>query len=140
MNIFFTGSIRGGRAMLPIYATIVGELQKYGRVLSAQVADENITVYGETDLSKEEIHDREMKNILNSNVVIAEVTTPSLGVGYEIAQALNEKKRVVCLYQGKDTYKLSAMIKGNTEVEIFTYATPDNLPVLIEQIFNNSRS
>jgi len=135
MNIFFTGSIRGGRAMLPLYEIIVRELQKYGQVLSAHVADQNITVYGETDLSKEEIYDREMESIKNSDVLIAEVTTPSLGVGFEIAQALNKAKRVICLYQGGNTYKLSAMIKGDPRVEVLTYSTKEELVDLVEKIF-----
>ena len=121
--------------MLPLYEIIVRELQKYGQVLSAHVADQNITVYGETDLSKEEIYDREMESIKNSDVLIAEVTTPSLGVGFEIAQALNKAKRVICLYQGGNTYKLSAMIKGDPKVEVFTYSTKEELVGLVGKIF-----
>ncbi|HLD61206.1 MAG TPA: nucleoside 2-deoxyribosyltransferase [Patescibacteria group bacterium] len=133
MDIFFIGAIRGGRAHQPKYADIVALLKKFGTVLSEHIADETISDYGETDLSKEAIHDREMESLKKCDVVVAEVTTPSLGVGYLIAQAVNLKKRVVCLYHGDDTFKLSAMIKGDKNVEVHTYKNMGD----IEKIFTN---
>lgn len=121
MNTYFIGAIRGGRTHQPQYNDIVTELKKFGTVLSEHVADETISDYGETNMNKEEIHDREMDLLKKSDVVVAEVTTPSLGVGYLIAQAVNLNKRMLCLYQGEDTFKLSAMIKGDKKVRISIY-------------------
>lgn len=130
-NILFVGAIRGDRAHQPTYLEITTLLKKCGTLLSDHVADETISDYGETDLSKEAIYDREMESLKKCDVVVAEVTTPSLGVGYLIAQAVTAQKRVICLYHGEDTYKLSAMIKGSKDVKIYTYAQASDL----EKIF-----
>lgn len=135
MNIFFAGAVRGGRAHQAKYPNIIELLKKNGTVFSDHIADSEMTDFGETDLTKEEIHDREMGSLEKSDVVVAEVSTPSLGVGYLIAQGLNLDKRVVCLYHGSDTYKLSAMIKGNEKVEVYTYEEGDNLEEMIGKIF-----
>ena len=88
MNIFFTGSIRGGRADQPRYSLIVKILERYGTVLSRHIQDEELSQYGETNLSAKEILERERGTLAKSDIVVAEVTTPSLGVGYLIAMQL----------------------------------------------------
>jgi nucleoside 2-deoxyribosyltransferase len=61
-----------------------------------------------------------------SDAVVAEVTTPSLGVGYELGIAEKLNKPVLCLYENtiKDR-KLSAMISGNPKFRTFHYKDLD---------------
>ena len=106
MRFFVAAAIRGGRTHQPEYRAIVAFLEHHGTVVNPHVADDTISEYGETDLTKEQIHDRELQSLRSSDLVIAEVTTPSLGVGYLIAAAVHAQKPVVCLYQGTETYKL----------------------------------
>ena len=47
---------------------------------------------GESALSDKQIHDRDMKWLLESDLIVAEVTNPSLGVGYEIGRAIGYEK------------------------------------------------
>src|ERR1035437_7960798 len=117
-KILFIGAIRGGRINQPQYTDIIEILKKYGTVLSEHVADESLSEYGETDIEKEEIHNRELDALKKSDLVVAEVTTPSLGVGYLVSQAINLNKKVIALYNGDDTLKLSAMIKGNKNIKV----------------------
>lgn len=135
MNIFFTGSVRGGRSNQPRFALIVKALEKRGTVSSQYVADKAMSQFGETSLSGKEIHDREMAALKACDVVVAEVTAPSLGVGYLIAQATALGKRVIALYCGDTTEKLSGIIKGNAGVEVFTYKTEEDIQMLIEKAF-----
>ena len=58
-----------------------------------------------------------MEWLQSADAVIAEVTTPSLGVGYELGIAEKLKKPVLCLYRPSEDKRLSAMVKGN---KIFT--------------------
>ena len=120
MNIFFTGSIRGGRAQQPEYAFIVKALEKYGTVFSEHVSDEKISEYGETRLSAKEVLTREREALQKCDIVVAEVTTPSLGVGYLVGEATSLGKSVVALYAGENTLKLSAIIKGDPNVKVFS--------------------
>lgn len=127
MNIYFTGSVRGGRANQPEYATIVAALEKYGTVFSAHVADETLPQYGETALTNREILEREIKALEKSDVVVAEVTTPSHGVGYMVARAVALGKRVIALHHGEYALKLTGIIQGDPDVEVHQYKTENDI-------------
>ncbi|XP_040104980.1 2'-deoxynucleoside 5'-phosphate N-hydrolase 1 [Oryx dammah] len=73
----------------------------------------------EQDVSGEEaaggdklIHDRDLAWLQQTDVVVAEVTQPSLGVGYELGRAVALHKPVLCLFRPKSGRVLSAMIRG----------------------------
>ena len=134
LNIFFAGAIRGGRTGQPMYKLMMNELSQFGTVLNPHVAEDDVSDFGETDLTKQHIHARELERLNQADLVVAEVTTPSLGVGFLIAKALERQKPVICFYQGKDTYKLSAMIKGDERVRVITYQTDDELRTGIQSI------
>ena len=65
--------------------------------------------------------------VKEADIIIAEVTTPSLGVGYEIGQAESMGKKIVCVYRKIEGKRLSAMIAGNSKMNIFEYATLEDL-------------
>jgi len=124
MNIFFTASVRGGREHQPEYAAIVEMLERHGTVLSAHIADDALSHYGETDIAAREVLEREEAALQRSDIVIAEVTTPSFGVGYLLGRATALGKRVVALYGG-DPLELSAILKGDPRIEVRTYRSGD---------------
>ena len=136
MKIFFTAAITGGRAKQPQYTDIVETLEQYGTVFSKHVAEATLGAYGETDVTKEEIHDRELDALRKSDVAVAEVTTPSLGVGYLVAQAVNLNKKVIALYNGEDSMKLTAMVAGDKQIRVRLYKTREDLVT----IFNSELS
>ena len=131
--IFFAAAIRGGRQQQPAYQHILRVLQRYGTVLNQHVADETISDFGETDVTRQDIHNREMEYLRQADVIVAELTTPSLGVGYLIASALQQKKPVIGLYQGLHTHKLSAMIKGDERIIIQLYNHPEELDKILDE-------
>ncbi|CAI8057982.1 2'-deoxynucleoside 5'-phosphate N-hydrolase 1 [Geodia barretti] len=99
LRIYFAGSIRGGRDDVQLYMKIIRLLQGYGTVLTEHVADERLGAYGEKQISDEEIHKRDFEWLSQSDVMVAEVTQPSLGVGYEIGRAVDMNKRILCLHR-----------------------------------------
>ena len=121
MKIYFAGSIRGGRDDAEIYYQIIKFLQEYGQVLTEHVGEKDLNVMGESTLSDKQIHDRDMKWLLESDLMVAEVTNPSLGVGYEIGRAIENNKKIVCLYRKLQNKKLSAMISGLIRVKNIEY-------------------
>ena len=131
MKIYFAGSIRGGRDDAEIYSQIIKFLQGYGEVLTEHVGKKNLNAMGESTLSDKQIHDRDMKWLLESDLMIAEVTNPSLGVGYEIGMAIGEQKKIICLYRESRSNKLSAMIEGSNNVELIKYSNIKELKKLI---------
>jgi len=111
MKIYFAASIRGGRRLQPTYQALVDHLRQSGHVvLSEGVAFETMAEQGVSD---EEIYQQDTAWLDECDVVVAEVTVPSLGVGYEIGYALHKAaKPVLCLCQ--QGTNLSAMLTGNT--------------------------
>ena len=73
------------------------------------------------------IYNRDMKWLKSADTIIAEVTTPSLGVGYELGIAEKLKKPILCLYRSGEGKHISAMVKGN---KIFTCRDYNNITEL----------
>ena len=117
MKIYFSGSIRGGRKYLESYKKIVHYLKSNGHiVLTERIASDNIYEL-EAQLTPTSIYERDIQLLNECDAVIAEVSNPSLGVGYEIGYTLHYlEKPTLCLYQ-KDL-AVSCMITGNTSPSI----------------------
>jgi len=73
-----------------------------------------------------EIHDRDLDWLLASDVVVAEVTTASLGVGYELGRGIEHGKNILCLYREQPGKRLSAMVSGCEKLTNVTYETLDD--------------
>tara|TARA_B100001113_G_C20974822_1_gene563456 strand:+ start:318 stop:734 length:417 start_codon:yes stop_codon:yes gene_type:complete len=127
MNIYFSGSIRGGRDDANIYHQIISYLKEYGNVLTEHIGNDSLTSDGEHKKSNKEIHDRDLELLQESDIIIAEVTNPSLGVGYEIAKAIQYQKKIICIYRKIYNKEISAMILGSDDLICIEY---DNLEAL----------
>jgi len=138
MKIYFAGSIRGGRKDIDLYLEIINHLKKYGEVLTEHIADKKIGVLGEQNLKEELIYNRDLKWILLADVMIAEVSTLSLGVGFEIAMALKNNKRILCLYRPQDRKSLSAMINGCPDICVEEYNNFDEAKQIINKFLNQA--
>ncbi|XP_031203430.1 2'-deoxynucleoside 5'-phosphate N-hydrolase 1 isoform X2 [Mastomys coucha] len=58
------------------------------------------------------IHEQDLAWLQQADVVVAEVTQPSLGVGYELGRAVALGKPILCLFRPQSGRVLSAMIRG----------------------------
>ena len=87
MKIYFAGAIRGGREDAQLYENIIAYLEEKGQVLTEHVGSTDLSWEGETARKDEEIYNRDMEWLQSADIVVAEVTTPSLGVGYELGVA-----------------------------------------------------
>ena len=79
---------------------------------------------------------RDIAWIKESDIVIAECTRPSLGVGYELAFAEKLNKPVNVLYRNKEC-NLSAMIAGDEYFKVFSYETKEEAFNIIDKILIN---
>jgi len=136
MKIYFAGSIRAGRADRALYLSIIAHLQKYGHVLTEHVGDQSITSSGDQG-PEEQIFKRDLSWLMEADFIIAEVTTPSLGVGYELGKAEAEGKKVLCLFRPNENKKLSAMIAGNKSFLIKKYTTLPEALKIIDDFFKS---
>ena len=155
-KVYFCGSIRGGRSLQPLYASIVAFLEQRGYdVLTSHVAAPDVLapyppagasdVPGKmpaprgTGLAQEQreganaaaIYERDMRWLAECDLVIAEVSLPSLGVGVEAATAQHLGKPIICLCRAD--VALSAMIEGNPGLRMLRYRDEAELMSLLER-------
>ena len=139
MRIYFAGSIRAGRQDVSVYNELIKYIKNYGEVLTEYIGDKSITENGEegidNKLTDEQIHDRDLEWILKADVLMAEVSTPSLGVGYEIRFAIENGKKVLCLYNLDEGKKLSAMISGSKKIKKGKYNSITEAKKIIDDFF-----
>lgn len=120
MKTYFAGSIRGGRNDKDIYFAIIKLLQNYGQVLTEHIGDMKLSVMGENK-AEVDIFKRDLDWVKEADVIVSEVTTPSLGVGYELGKAEEFGKKVLCFYRPQEGRQLSAMITGNKNFNVKEY-------------------
>lgn len=137
MKIYFAGSIRGGREDWALYREIISVLGDYGTVLTEHVGNSDLAVTGE-DSEDRYIHDRDLVWLRSCDVLVAEVTTPSLGVGYEIAKATEWGKPVLCLYRTGTGRPLSAMIAGSEGVTVREYQSAASVKAIASEFLKVS--
>ena len=116
MNIYFACSITGGRDFEPVYQAIIAALLEDGHIVpTAHLAESSVKAM-EAIVSAREVFERDVAWIKDCEALIAEVSTPSHGVGYEVAYALSIGKPVLCIYQ--EGRPISKMLSGNSHPHI----------------------
>ena len=87
MNIYFACSITGGREFESVYQAIVAALVEDGHeVPTAHLARSDVPAR-EAEIPSDAVYARDVAWIRTCDILIAEVSIPSHGVGYEIGRA-----------------------------------------------------
>jgi nucleoside 2-deoxyribosyltransferase len=111
MNVYFSCSLTGGRDDEAAYGRIVDHLLAQGHeVPTAHLARPEVMQL-ERVVVPAEVYQRDISWIDGCQALVAEVSTPSHGVGYEVAYALGLGKPVLCCY--REGERVSKMITGN---------------------------
>ncbi|HWS98824.1 MAG TPA: nucleoside 2-deoxyribosyltransferase [Pyrinomonadaceae bacterium] len=134
MKIYFAGAIRGGREDVALYFEIIEILGQYGQVLTEHVGNPELTGVGEVGGDRD-IHDRDLAWLKEAEYLVAEVTVPSLGVGYEIGKATEWGKPVLCLFRPQSGRALSAMVAGSPGVTVREYQGSEELREAFDDFF-----
>ena len=129
MKIYISGSMYGGTQKIETYKILIKELEKYGEVLNKQVADEN-AISNEKYQKDEDIYKDLENKLYDADIIFAEVSIPSLGVGYELGFADKLGKNIVAIYDKNYVDKISTMIRGNKRIKLIPYSD-------ISEITNN---
>ena len=119
MEIYFAGSIRGAEADKPLYKRFIEHLSRHGKVLTEHSFDFDYSQ--EIKLDDHEIYELDTGWLKDADALVAEVSSPSLGVGYEIGHVEALGKPILCLYRRQEGRRLSAMIGGNRKLKIVEY-------------------
>lgn len=132
LKIYFAGSIRGGRIDADLYRRLIEYMQKTSTVLTEHIGSPhlNLLEQGKRDI---EIYEEDVAWLRESDMVIAECTCPSLGVGYELGYAEKIGKPCHIFYDQSKT-QLSAMLTGNSYFQIHPYRHEDEIYPIIDKI------
>ena len=133
MKVYFGGSIRGGRVDAGMYKRLITYIQKTDIVLTEHVGDLKLQESG-TD---REIYAQDTAWLREADLVIAECTCPSLGVGYELAYAEAHGKPCHIFYD-RTRSNLSAMLTGNPHFYIYPYEKEEEIYPLLDRILKRS--
>lgn len=144
MKIYFAGSIRAGRDDAAIYEAMITWLRSFGDVLTEHVGNPALSEKGDDHLKEargtgdQYIHDRDMAWLESCNLVVAEITMPSLGVGYELGWATALKKPVLCLHRIQSGRTLSAMIAGSPGIQTAAYSSMIEAKTIMEEFIRKT--
>lgn len=123
MNIYFACSITGGREFEAVYQELVAALTADGHEIPTSHLAQSDVMENERELMPQDVYERDTSWIKNCDALIAEVSAPSHGVGYEIGFALNIGKPVLCLHH--QDRRVSKMITGNSDPALSVRAYTD---------------
>ena len=137
MKIYFACSIRGGREDAALYLQIIEYLKTFGEVLTEHIGDQELTDAGDDGPTDKYIHDRDLQWLKSSEILVAEVTTVSMGVGYEIGRAVEMGKKILCLHRPNAGKKVSAMIIGCQDLKLIEYISLDDAKNAIDNFLND---
>ena len=128
MNIYFACSITGGREFERVYQDLTAALVMDGHIVPTAHLAESSVVSLEAVVEPREVYERDVNWIRASDTMIAEVSVPSHGVGYEIGFALSANKPVLCLFQ--ERRKISKMISGNSHPQLQLISYHDSVDAI----------
>ena len=134
-KIYFAGSIRGGRQDAETYKEVIAYIQKTDIVLTEHIGNAALNVTERSRDKDQDIYDQDTNWLRESDMVIAECTHTSLGVGYELGYA--ESRGIPChIFYKKSMTQLSAMLNGNPYFSIHPYEEKAEMFEIIDHILN----
>ena len=134
-KVYFACAVRAG-GDTSHYKPLLESIRNAGGEILSEIFINDAIEFGGSPLPEPEIYLRDTEMIKDADFVIAEVSNPSLGVGYELGYAEQLKKPILVLFNEESGRKLSAMVLGNSYNEI-AYYTPGELPHLAIRDFIN---
>ncbi len=138
MIIYCAGPIRGDVKYRNFFKEIINYLVESGHTALTELND---IFHTSIPLTNEQIFKRDIKWLEKSKLVIAEVSGPSLGTGFEIAYSLYNLRKPVLAVAYSNAGKISAMIDGcnNKHLTLKYYADIDELKKILSNYLDNEK-
>lgn len=126
-KIYPAAPMRGDRSALGNVKKICKGLEELGHIiLTRHVAEDVLDI--DREMTPREIFERDIRLLEEAEFLVAEVSYPSLGVGFEIAYFLLKGKKVLALALVDRVNSVSAMLRGITWPNFYfiPYTTPED--------------
>ena len=135
-KVYFAGSIRGGREDAAVYKRIIDYINATDTVLTEHIGLGRLSVTTRTKEDDVHIYERDTEWLRSSDVLIAECTNPSHGVGYELAYA-EARSIPVHIFYDKRKANISAMLNGNAYFKVYPYDNEEEIYPVLDEILGN---
>jgi hypothetical protein len=139
LKIYLACTVRGDRAGVLAGRAICERLQHHGHdVLTTHLLADDVD-RAEAALTEKEVYQRDIDWLSSCDVVVAEASGSSYGVGFEvgfiIGRASTTGQRVLLLYNSARRHAVSRLITGNCDAACatFAYDTIDDLVAFIDR-------
>src|SRR6266849_2463652 len=139
MRIYLACTVRGDRRGVRAGRVICERLQEHGHeVLTTHLLADDVDD-AESRLSEEQVYRRDIEWLSRCDVLVAEASGSSYGVGFEvgflIGRARETRQRVLLVYDVARRHAVSRLITGNCDeaCTTFGYRSIDNLTAFIDQ-------
>jgi 2'-deoxynucleoside 5'-phosphate N-hydrolase len=137
MIIYCAGPIVGNNTYHENYSEIIRIVESMGHTALSEISSK---FSSSIPLNSKQVYTRDIKWIDGSKIMIAEVSGPSLGVGFEVSYALFAKKIPVLAVHHEQAGQISAMISGcsNQQLQVKKYSNIDDLTSIIKLFIANN--
>lgn len=141
MKVYFACSITGGRDHAYLYQDIADSIKEHGAELLSELfastdIDAKKGIGVKKNMSKRDIWEWDLNWVREADVIVAEVTQPSLGVGYELGKAEEWDKPILALFYEPSGNRLSSMIEGSDNIETVYYSSKAQAHEAIKQFIS----
>ena len=129
MNIYLACTVRGDRAAVGALRAVADRLEERGhRVLTRHLLADDVDT-AESALTERDVFERDMEWLQAADLLIAEASGSSFGVGFEVGYVLGRAgqtgQRVLLLYNASRRPQVSRLISGNAHPHCSTFAYED---------------
>ncbi|MDO4414955.1 MAG: nucleoside 2-deoxyribosyltransferase [Erysipelotrichaceae bacterium] len=133
-KVYFAASIRGGRQDAALYHDLIEMIKETDTVLTEHIGDLSLSSFEQEERDRK-IYEQDTAWLRECDLLIAECTCPSIGVGYELAYAEKLNKPCFVFYRPADIH-LSAMITGDPYYTVIPYQTKEELFEKVRKILS----
>jgi nucleoside 2-deoxyribosyltransferase len=133
MRIYLACTVRGDRGAVHGLRRLVATLEEAGHVvLTKHLLGDDVEA-SESTLSEREVYDRDIEWLDACDLLVADASGSSFGVGFEVGYVLGRSdrtnQRVLLLYRADRRDAISRLIAGNAHprCEVLKYENPEDL-------------
>lgn len=139
MIIYLACTVRGDRGAIADLRAVADALEADGHaILTRHLLDDNVEG-AESALTERAVYERDIAWLESCDVLIADASGSSFGVGFEVGYVLGRSdrtdQRVVMIYRADRRDAISRLIVGNAHPRCvtLTYENPDELIARVSQ-------
>jgi len=133
MQIYLACTVRGDRGAVGALRSLVATLERGGHtILTKHLLDDDVDT-AESALSERAVYERDIEWLESCDLLIADASGSSYGVGFEVGYVLGRSERtdqrVVLLYRAERRDKISRLVAGNhhPRCTVLEYEDPADL-------------